>query len=65
MSQRVQRYGSMIVLLSMLILGLFTAGCIITVNTNIGHHQKIDKDVNADDVLLDQTYDIEAGGNRR
>ena len=63
MSRRVQRVGSLLILLFMALLGLFTAGCIITVNTNIGHHQKIDKDVRAEDVLLDQAYDI--SGNRR
>ncbi len=65
MSKRAQRYGSLAILFFMLSLALFTAGCIVTTNINIGHHQKIDKDVDARDVLLDQEYDIKAGGNRR
>ncbi len=65
MSRRAQRAGSLIILLFMALLGLFTAGCIITTNINVGHHLAIDKDVRAEDVLLDQRYETAITGNKR
>ena len=65
MSRRVQRAGSLLILLFMTLLGLFAMGCVITVNTNIGHHNSTDKRVTADDVDFEQGYETDISGKRR
>ena len=65
MSRRATKYGSVVILLFMALLGLFTAGCIITTNINVGHHNSTEKRTVADDVDFEQGYETDISGNRR
>ena len=63
MSRRVQRVGSLLILLFMALLGLFTAGCVIVTTINTGHHIKSSRVAN--DVVLEQGYETDISGNKR
>ncbi len=65
MSKRVQRYGSLAILVSMLILGLFAAGCVVISSINIGHHQSYDKKSVFEDTDFEQGYETQIGKGRK
>ena len=65
MSRRVQRVGSLLILLFMALLGLVTAGCVIVTSVQVGHHQTYDKRSAFDAVDFEQGYETDISGKRR